>query len=106
MRAPQLMPVAIAALLLVSCGKSLETAIIGVWHGITPPQSLHFNPDGTVLLKDRKLDRDYRGLYQHDGARLEMQFESFQRPVIRETKVSGDTLTLSRDNGPPEVLHR
>ena len=94
------------ALLLTACSEPLDTGIIGTWHGKVPPQSLHFRSSGTMLLDDHKLDRQYRGRYTIDGSRLEMRFDAFRHPVVREAEVSGNTLTLLRDAGPPEVLHR
>ena len=35
-----------------------------------------------------------------------MHFDTFRRPVVREAGIRGDTLTLLRDAGPPEVLRR
>lgn len=96
----------IAVLLLGACGEPLDTNILGVWRGATPPQSLEFRPSGMVMLEDHKLNRRYEGRYKLDGRRLEMQFDSFSRPVIREARISGDSLTLSRDAGPPEILYR
>ncbi len=98
--------IAISALLMAACSEPLDTGIIGSWHGKSPPQSLHFRSSGTVLLDDRKLDRQYRGHYTIDGSRLEMHFDTFRRPVVREAGIRGDTLTLLRDAGPPEVLRR
>jgi hypothetical protein len=106
MRISRLLSAGFAVLLLAACSEPLDTGIIGVWHGTTPPQSLEFRSSGTVMLEDRKLNRRYQGRYKLNGRRLEMQFDSFGRPVVREAKISGDTLTLYRDKGPPEILHR
>lgn len=98
--------VALSALLMAACSEPLDTGIIGSWHGKSPPQSLHFRSSGSVLLDDLKLDRQYRGRYTIDGSQLEMRFDAFRHPVVREAEISGETLTLLRDAGPPEVLRR
>jgi len=102
----RLLSAGIAVLLLAACGEPPDTNIIGVWHGTTPPQSLDFRSSGSVILEDHKLDRTYQGRYKLDGRRLEMQFDSFSRSVIREVEISEGSLILYRNAGPPEILHR
>jgi len=92
--------------LLTGCGEPIETAIIGSWDGNSPPQELQFFDDGSLVLKDRKLNRTYKGNYLIEGSRLQMEFSAFNRPVVREASVSGDELILSRDSGPDEILRR
>ena len=93
-------------LFLSGCGEPIETAILGSWTGNSPPQDLEFSVDGTVVLKDRKLNRTYKGNYFLNGSRLKMEFTAFNRPVIRDADVGGDELILSRDSGPDETFRR
>jgi hypothetical protein len=91
---------------LTGCAQPLEEVITGSWHATTPPQSLYFDNSGKVLLQDHKLKRKYSGKYHLTGSQLEMKFDAFKRPVIRQADVSGDTLTLSYERGPDEVYTR
>ena len=95
----------LSTLLLLACSQDLPAELLGSWHGETLRQDFSFSADGRVELVDHK-HATYHGSYRLNGASLECRFDSFAYPVVREVKISGETLTLIDKTGRQEIYRR
>lgn len=85
------MAIAVVVMLFTACG---TTKIVGHWQSVGGSGEIEFFSDGTYTSDDV----NYQGDYSVDGNRIKLQ-GILVPDIVREFKVSGDTLTIYDDSG-------
>ena len=82
---------AMITMLFTACGTS---KIVGRWQSFDGSERIEFFSDGTYTSDDV----NYQGNYSVDGNRVKLE-EILMPDMVREFKVSRDTLTIYDDSG-------